>query len=441
MEPTQFQKSIINGLLIGDGHITPTGEFVYGQSVIHREYFDYVSYLLHNLISSINYQFQSYPTISNGKYNLSYSFRGYRLLFFENLRRIWYPDGKKVIPMSFQPNLINLAFAIMDDGSYNSGISIHTMGFSENDVKVFCDKINQFFYFQNSPCSTKKVLAQGKLYPVTFLSKELSIYLARNKSFMAFIINAMQYKISGGKAHYYRPSPDFYNEINNQTKLIDTNKVLFPMTPMLCNCGKYCWSPFENYHHFVTNSCKTYTCSLCNIKGRNISHHHPTHFPLGLFKCILESCNMKGCSKSEVNTHYLNKHLLDNNIIFECRECDFQGSRLQLYNHNNTLHRGCHYKCPDCNKDFCKYDAYHKHILNHANVYLCTLCPQNEPSSFLRLSHQSAAYRHFNNIHGEKSIVKCLHPECKNINKMTLESYRDHVKIHWKIVRNSNEID
>ena len=139
---TKIQRSIIVGLILGDGHLeTQDGGRTYRLKVEHsikqKDYVDWLYAQLENLVSSI-----PKLKIKNlaGKEYISYWFTTYSLGEFRFYAQKFYSNGKKVIPKFVFKLLDPLAIAIwfMDDGSFKSvrhrTFIIHTLGYSKKDL-------------------------------------------------------------------------------------------------------------------------------------------------------------------------------------------------------------------------------------------------------------------------------------------------------------------
>jgi len=78
-----------------------------------------------------------YHPVTNRIYS-AWEFRSNQIQAITYLRRIFYPNGVKIIPASIKPlfTSLSLAIIIMDDGTArDGGIRIQTNGFSVADVK------------------------------------------------------------------------------------------------------------------------------------------------------------------------------------------------------------------------------------------------------------------------------------------------------------------
>jgi len=135
------QKELMVASLLGDGCIEKTGRFKLGQTLVGSKK-EYVTW--------VHDKFSPY---SKRVYKDDQSFRFYTVThsIFKNLRKKWYPDGKKIIPRDIVITPYILAHWHIQDGSNNQGkksIRISTDCFTKNDVnflryRIFKDlKVN-----------------------------------------------------------------------------------------------------------------------------------------------------------------------------------------------------------------------------------------------------------------------------------------------------------
>lgn len=139
---TKKQRSIIIGLMLGDGHLESSNNGqTYRLKVEHSiRQKDYINWLYREL-GNIIYQG---PKIRikklNGKSFLSIYFVTYSLGSLRFYAHQFYRNGKKVIPKLIKKllNPLSLAVWFMDDGSKKSSkhnaYIIHTTGFSKKDL-------------------------------------------------------------------------------------------------------------------------------------------------------------------------------------------------------------------------------------------------------------------------------------------------------------------
>jgi hypothetical protein len=160
-------QSIIEGCLLGDGHISrrkPTynGSFSYRSSSIqHVEY-------IHEFFKEYcteNYQTikrsETYDKRTNKTY-VSYYFRTKCMEIFTIFHDRFYIDKIKIVPKDLQINNINLLFLYIGDGELESKhghIKLHTNLFTIKEVQF----LSELLYKYNAR-STKKTLNQYIIY-------------------------------------------------------------------------------------------------------------------------------------------------------------------------------------------------------------------------------------------------------------------------------------
>jgi len=151
---TEIQQEIFNGLMLGDGSLNKTKkETHYSNLIVVRQAQD-LDYLLWQqellkefyAINSkpIYFAHKSKDKKDKTKFKTHYY---YRLItragvIFSNYRKIWYPNGKKIIPPNLILTPLTIAVWLADDGSITYGrnketlkITLCTHGFSKNDVE------------------------------------------------------------------------------------------------------------------------------------------------------------------------------------------------------------------------------------------------------------------------------------------------------------------
>ena len=138
------QQAIINGSLLGDGGMTkPYGNqqssFQYSQSYAHKEYIEW----FHSYLSPFCLDLKEYKhtLASTTKVHNGYFFNTIKCPEISKYRKLFYPNGKKIVPSSITNLLTELSLAIwyMDDGTNNStgrNSVLCTNGFTSSDVEL-----------------------------------------------------------------------------------------------------------------------------------------------------------------------------------------------------------------------------------------------------------------------------------------------------------------
>lgn len=157
-EPTDRQKEIINGSLLGDGTIANGGRIVKPQRKICKEYIDWHFDELKPFSSKVTELYKKEKLIhlpnleltqkSVPKFLWGYAISTYTHSYFKNLQKIWYPKGIKVIPEGLDLTPLTLAIWFCDDGSNSYDkrtITLYTNGFTFKDVEMLKYKLYEKF--------------------------------------------------------------------------------------------------------------------------------------------------------------------------------------------------------------------------------------------------------------------------------------------------------
>lgn len=146
----QKQQDILIGLILGDGYLTS----FYGNSQkssldmkADQKEFGYLKWL-HDELSSLGVS-----AIKKRKDNNQYRFITKRLESIGRLRKIFYPNGKKIIPndiAKYLKNPLTLAVWYQDDGTldaralyhYNALIATHCFSFKNCELLAQALKVN-----------------------------------------------------------------------------------------------------------------------------------------------------------------------------------------------------------------------------------------------------------------------------------------------------------
>lgn len=130
---------------------------------IHK-YLSYYGYCSPNTPKKIKY----IGTLN--KVYWSYKIRTYSYSSFNSLHKLFYPEGKKIIPFSIKSLLSPLVLAIwiMDDGGKSgSGVRVSTQSFSPSDVTLLRNAINSKYGFSST------LQAQNHTYNIYFPKSDI----------------------------------------------------------------------------------------------------------------------------------------------------------------------------------------------------------------------------------------------------------------------------
>lgn len=192
---TQEQLSIINGSLLGDGHLTKIknkkSAFCKNQCGKHN---DYLYWHFEKLKPYSNY-FKEGDNWVKGKKYKRVVFRTLSNEFFGSLRNKWYCDNKKIIPSSLELNPLIIAIWFFDDGSNylkKRCCKFSTECFSQEDCNFL---IRQLSYFNIESYLTKR--------------KAIQIKAKSYKAFIDLIAPYMLWKCFEHKIQYRDSELDF----------------------------------------------------------------------------------------------------------------------------------------------------------------------------------------------------------------------------------------
>ena len=184
---TQLQKSVIIGTLLRDGYMRiASGRKDAFLEINHSfkqcEYVDWKYKILQNVCVS------GPKTRKGNESRIAYRFYTKQHPEFTELMKMFYVDGKKVIPHTIELNAIILAVWFMDDGSKcsNSDYYLNTQQFNVGDqnklVKILSD------YGLHTRLNKDK-----KYYRIRFMKSDIPILIEKIKD---KIIPSMKYKLS-----------------------------------------------------------------------------------------------------------------------------------------------------------------------------------------------------------------------------------------------------
>ena len=177
----ESQKSILIGILLGDGHINRryingNSRFIFGQSALlshHISYFYFVFNIFKPFCSS-TFVPEIKTSIDKRTKNVYHSsnFATLSLPCFNLYRELFYLDNIKVVPNNILELLDyqGLAHWIMDDGSIqNEGLHLNTYAFSDKDINLLNNVLTNKFELKCSIHYHDKV---NKLKPRIYIWKE-----------------------------------------------------------------------------------------------------------------------------------------------------------------------------------------------------------------------------------------------------------------------------
>lgn len=138
------EEEIINGCLLGDGHITrekgKSCQFTYCSSQYEHVYYVY-SQLKRMMVKECEKGPKKYKSLDKrtNKTHIGYRIRSQNNITFYNLRQKWYPKGIKIVPSDVKLTPITLMFWYIGDGGLITGersqyIKLSTHAFNDVDL-------------------------------------------------------------------------------------------------------------------------------------------------------------------------------------------------------------------------------------------------------------------------------------------------------------------
>lgn len=197
-----LQKEIITGSLLGDGFLHNlrndrcNSHFAKSQTIAKKEYikwhvdiFDEYSSGLHIGQNKPNLNLEIPPCI---KYC---TFRTYNQPYFTELRKKWYPQDKKIIPLDLKLSPQTIAIWFFDDGSNDKkfrAATLCTLGFSIEEVYFLVELLKNFEL--NPTVNIRTSRFNGKEQPlIKFNGKSYDNLINMIKPYMLW--DCFQYKI------------------------------------------------------------------------------------------------------------------------------------------------------------------------------------------------------------------------------------------------------
>ncbi len=190
----QLQRSILVGLLLGDGHLeTVTRDRTYRLKVEYslkqKEYVDWLYERWKDFVHNPPYLKEK--TLNEKKFS-SYGFTTYSSGEFRFYAQQFYDGRKKIIPKLFAKLIDPMALAIwfMDDGSFKSRhhktYIIHSLGYTKSDLETAKAVLEKKFGIK---VALHKQYARWRIY---FLSETADKF---KKLIEPYVMPSMKYKL------------------------------------------------------------------------------------------------------------------------------------------------------------------------------------------------------------------------------------------------------
>lgn len=185
-------KQISFGLLLGDlcsekPNETRNARLIFGQGILHQEYFLHVYGLFKEFCSAKGpYTSNNKPDKRTGKIYNMMSFKTLSLPCFNELHNRFYPSGKKVVPLDANSLLtpLGLCYWLSDDATFdktNSVVVICTDSFSLEEVELLVKTLNDKWSLN---CYIKKITKTKSGYRITIPRKSLPVLQSLLKDIM-----------------------------------------------------------------------------------------------------------------------------------------------------------------------------------------------------------------------------------------------------------------
>lgn len=191
---TNRQKSIIIGVLLGDGHLEKNGRFVrlkVDQALNHSDYINWLYNELKDLVPSQPVIIEENDKRTNKIYKRLH-FSTYSIAEFKEWRNDFYIDRKKIIPPKIKNILnsaISLAIWLMDDGYKRNdcaAIRLNTDAFSYNEQRLLIDCLRENFKIKS------QIHKKGRWYNIYIPKGEASKFC---KLVKPYILPSFRYKV------------------------------------------------------------------------------------------------------------------------------------------------------------------------------------------------------------------------------------------------------
>lgn len=188
------QKSTLVGSLLGDGTLrlgkdAINANFKVEQGLMHKDYVWWQYSIFENWVTTLPKLSFRYDD-NRERYPKSWWFRTLRHPEITVYRKLFYPKGKKVVPVNISEMLNPMALAvwIMDDGSLSKNkLDISTYAFRLDEIKLLQEALKK-----NFSVKSRFYCDRNKGYRMYF-----SVYETKTvtKIIQPFVISSMSYKL------------------------------------------------------------------------------------------------------------------------------------------------------------------------------------------------------------------------------------------------------
>jgi len=164
-------KETIVGLILGDLYIYKyrvNATLRFKQSIIHKDYIEHLYELFSSYCPSAPITTNPAPDKRTGKVYKSVCFNTYSLPCFNELQKIFYPLGTKIIPSNIGELLTprGLCYWICDDGYWcNNGVHLCTNSFTLDEINLLVKVLTEKFTLKCSISANKVIRISSKSVP------------------------------------------------------------------------------------------------------------------------------------------------------------------------------------------------------------------------------------------------------------------------------------
>ncbi|XP_012251181.2 PR domain zinc finger protein 15-like isoform X2 [Athalia rosae] len=200
------------------------------------------------------------------------------------------------------------------------------------------------------------------------------------------------------------------------------------------NC-KWCHAPFSSPTELDAHKCSTpkHECLQCNkrfVHRAHLNRHLKLHEdPKPAVKRMRKKQLDKPvicekCGDVFKTPYSLKQHLsLHGERTFECDICQRRFHRIGVLKEHKAIHQAAQIPCNLCGKKLKSKKALDIHMLLHGNKkHQCDKC---DKSFFQKCNYR----KHYNQVHGEKSMYKCTHCPAQFTNRV---NFNRHIESHIK---------
>lgn len=161
-EMTAEQKEVCIGTLLGDGHLLESGVLKVGHAYHQLSYLQQLHRILSPYSRPISY---SERVVVTGNLTFAFSFRTVQHTWLKSLRKLFYPQGRRIFPESILQDLTprSLAYWYFDDGNLGEGLPSFALGDvtdaeASKVVRLVGERFSLDTYLPPSPSPTCRLM-------------------------------------------------------------------------------------------------------------------------------------------------------------------------------------------------------------------------------------------------------------------------------------------